>query len=203
MITFKEYIRLIEENDRIEYDFITKTLTIKSKEIEVEVADDSKKRSRGLMGREQLKNNKGMLFILPRIERASFWMKNTKIPLSIAYIDPSCNIVEIHELQPDEDKPTLSRSTNIAYALEVPKGWFDRNKIEVGDLVQGLPKIIQEDNMAGSGGALGSGESFGHGGDFGNSDFYATGYAGIPYVMGSRRRKRVVSKKKRKNKKHK
>ena len=201
MITFKEYIRLIEENDDFEQDYITKILTIKSKEIEVEIADNGEKRSRGLMHREQLKNNKGMLFILPKTERASFWMKNTKIPLSIAYIDPSCNIIEIHDLQPNRDKPTLSRSTNIAYALEVPKGWFDRNKIEAGDLVQGLPKIIQEDNISGSGGALGSGESFGHGGDFGNSDFYATGYAGIPYVMGNRRRKRVASKKKRKNKK--
>ena len=65
-------------------------------------------------------------------------------------------------------------SSSQTFKIQVKYRTTFRNKIEVGDLVQGLPKIIQEDNMAGSGGALGSGESFGHGGDFGNSDFYAT-----------------------------
>ena len=198
MITFKKYIEILEKRE-LEFD-VTEIL-IGSKIINVEIADNNKKRSEGMMHRTSLKNNHGMLFLMPRVKRASFWMKNTEVPLSIAFIDPSCKILEMYDMVPNSDEKILSRSFNVAYALEVPLGWFGRNKIEVGDLVQGLPKIIQEDNMAGSGGALGSGESFGHGGDFGNSDFYATGYAGIPYVMGSRRRKRVVSKKKRRNKK--
>jgi hypothetical protein len=87
----------------------------------------------------------------------------------------------------------------------VPLGWFGRNKINVGDLVQGLPKIIEEDNAAGDGGVFGVGPSFGHGGDMVNSDFYATGYSGVPYIMGSRpmRRNLIKNKKRIKRKKRK
>jgi len=198
MITFKKYIEILEKQET-ELD-VTEIL-IGSKRIKVEIADNNKKRAKGMMNRKSLKNNHGMLFLMPRVKRASFWMKNTEVPLSIAFIDPSCRIVEIYDMAPNSDERTLSRSFNIAYALEVPLGWFEKNKISIGDLVQGLPKIIEEDNTAGDGGVFGVGPSFGHGGDFGNSDFYATGYSGIPYVMGSKKRKGVALKKKRKNKK--
>jgi len=195
MITFKKYIEILEKK---ETEFDVTEILIGSKRIKVEIADNNKKRARGMMHRTSLKNNHGMLFLMPRVKRASFWMKNTEVPLSIAFIDPSCKILEMYDMVPNSNERVLSRSFNIAYALEVPMGWFERNKISTGDLVQGLPKIIEEDNTAGGGGVFGIGPSFGHGGDMINSDFYATGYSGVPYIMGSKPMKRNLIKNKNK-----
>ena len=63
----------------------------------------------GLMFRDRLAPNAGMLFVMPKPERASFWMKNTTLPLSIAYINPAGVILEIHDLQPLDEKPCSQR----------------------------------------------------------------------------------------------
>jgi uncharacterized membrane protein (UPF0127 family) len=69
-----------------------------------------------------------------------FWMKNTEVPLTIAYIDPAGVIKELHDLQPRNEKPVPSRFQNIAYALEMPQGWFTKNNIWPGERLEGLPK---------------------------------------------------------------
>ena len=115
------------------------TLSVAGKPVRAEVADDVQERSMGLMFRERLAPNAGMLFVMPKPERASFWMKNTTLPLSIAYINPAGVIVEIHDLQPLDEIPVPSAFPNIAYALEMEQGWFSENGILAGDRIQGLP----------------------------------------------------------------
>jgi uncharacterized protein len=114
-------------------------LSVAGKTVTAEVADDARERSVGLMFRERLAPNAGMLFVMPKPERASFWMKNTTLPLSVAYINPAGVILEIHDLQPLDEKPVPSAFPNIAYALEMEQGWFNENGILAGDRVQGLP----------------------------------------------------------------
>ena len=114
-------------------------LRVAGKSVRAEVADDAQERSRGLMFRDRLAPDSGMLFVMPKPERASFWMKNTTLPLSIAYINPAGVIVEIHDLQPLDEKPVPSAFPNIAYALEMEQGWFSENRILAGDRIQGLP----------------------------------------------------------------
>ena len=89
--------------------------------------------------RERLARNAGMLFVMPKPERASFWMKNTTLPLSVAYINSAGVILEIHDLEPLDEKPVPSAFLNIAYALEMEQGWFNENGILAGDRIQGLP----------------------------------------------------------------
>lgn len=115
------------------------TLSVAGKPVRAEVADDAQERSLGLMFRERLAPNAGMLFVMPKPERASFWMKNTTLPLSIAYINPAGVILEIHDLQPLDEKPVPSAFPNIAYALEMEQGWFTDNGVLAGDRIQGLP----------------------------------------------------------------
>jgi uncharacterized protein len=115
------------------------TLSVAGKAVTAEVADDAQERSMGLMFRDHLAPNTGMLFVMSKPERASFWMKNTIVPLSIAYISPAGVIVEIHDLHPLDEKPVPSAFPNIAYALEMEQGWFSENGILAGDRIQGLP----------------------------------------------------------------
>jgi uncharacterized membrane protein (UPF0127 family) len=121
------------------------TLTIdasggKEVEVRVEVADNPFERARGLMYRTALGVNRGMLFIYPEEERLSFWMRNTLIPLSIAFIDSERRIVDIQDMKPLDDEPPSYVSTDPAqYALEVNRGFFERRGVQVGDRVE-LPE---------------------------------------------------------------
>lgn len=115
------------------------TLGIGTKSVAAEVADEGPERTVGLMFRERLAPDSGMLFVMPRPERAMFWMKNTRIPLSIAYINASGVILEIHDLEPHNENAVQSAFPNIAYALEMEQGWFARNRILPGDRIRGLP----------------------------------------------------------------
>ena len=110
-------------------------------EVEVEIADDQAEQQRGLMERTELAENTGMLFVFDREERRSFWMRNTLIPLSIAYIDSEGRIVDIQDMEPRDDIPPNYVSAEPAqYALEVNQGFFDERGIEVGDEVE-LPYL--------------------------------------------------------------
>jgi uncharacterized protein len=115
------------------------TLVVNSVTVIAEVADEDHERSAGLMFRESLGANEGMLFIMPGIGPAAFYMRNTRIPLSIAYIAPNGTILEIHDLEPFEETPVRSRFQNIAYALEMEQGWFHNNSIYPGSSIIGLP----------------------------------------------------------------
>lgn len=117
----------------------TITLYIGAHRLVAEVADEEHEREAGLMFREELREGHGMLFVMPRPGPAGFWMKNTQIPLSVAYISPEGRILEIHDLEPGNETPVRSRFRNVAYALEVRQGWFADAGIFPGDFVRGLP----------------------------------------------------------------
>ena len=101
-------------------------------ELTVEIADENLERMAGMMHRTTMPKNEGMLFVFPKQHQTGFWMKNTTVPLSIAYIDPASRVIEIHDLQPGNTKPAESRSARVQYALEVNQGWFAKNGIKPG-----------------------------------------------------------------------
>jgi uncharacterized membrane protein (UPF0127 family) len=105
--------------------------------VRVEVADNVFERARGLMYRKALGANRGMLFVYPEEQRLSFWMKNTLIPLSIAYIDSKRRVVDIQDMKPLDDEPPSYVSADPAqYALEVNRGFFKKRGVKVGDHVE-------------------------------------------------------------------
>lgn len=106
-------------------------------ELEAEVASRPVEIMTGMMFREKMEETEGMIFVLPGAPRkASFYMRNTKVPLSCAYIDMSGRILEIHDLKPLDETPVESTAEAISFVLEVPQGWFTRHKIEVGTLIR-------------------------------------------------------------------
>jgi uncharacterized membrane protein (UPF0127 family) len=112
----------------------------------VEVAADSFSRQRGLMERGHLRPDHGMIFIYPEEDRLGFWMKNTRIPLSIAYADPTGRIVTILDMEPgigiaDDDLPRYPSGRPALYALEMDQGWFEERGIRVGDRIVLHPEI--------------------------------------------------------------
>jgi uncharacterized membrane protein (UPF0127 family) len=104
-----------------------------------EVAQTPKEMSAGLMGRSSLPPGTAMLFVFREPSGLGFWMKNTTVPLSIAFIDPGGLIQEIYDLEPLDESIIKSSSQKLLYALEVPRGWFEKNNITKGVGVSGLP----------------------------------------------------------------
>jgi uncharacterized membrane protein (UPF0127 family) len=104
--------------------------------IEAEMAVTARELATGMMYRTNILENEGMLFRLPFPQRASFYMRNTEVPLSCAYIDAEGTILEIHDLQPLNEKPVPSATENILYVLETAQGWFERNSIGVGTVIR-------------------------------------------------------------------
>lgn len=107
--------------------------------IEVELAVKAEEREKGLMFRKSLADGKGMLFVFPSDERLAFWMKNTTIPLSLAYIAADGTVKEIVELEPNSLEAIRSERS-VRYALEVPRGWFERAGVGVGDVLELPPR---------------------------------------------------------------
>ena len=113
------------------------TLTLKRADgstvsVRAEMARTDAERSRGFMKRKRIPDGTGMLFVFAKDEVLSFWMMNTPHPLSIAYIDSSGRIRNIYDMTPFSLAPVKS-TVSVRYALEVPRGWFDRVNIKVGD----------------------------------------------------------------------
>ena len=102
--------------------------------VRVEVADNASEHARGLMYRTTLAENRGMLFIFEGEQKPSFTMKNTLIPLSIAFIGSEGRIVDIQDMKPlDDDPPSYVSAEPAQYALEVNQGFFEERGVEVGD----------------------------------------------------------------------
>jgi uncharacterized protein len=104
-------------------------------EVAVEVADDDEERQVGLMNRESLPADAGMLFVFQEDSSGGFWMKNTLIPLSIAFADSNGEILRILDMEPCEADPCEIYDPGVFYrsALEVNQGAFDRLGVEEGD----------------------------------------------------------------------
>ncbi|HEY0548601.1 MAG TPA: DUF192 domain-containing protein [Verrucomicrobiae bacterium] len=90
----------------------------------------------GMMWRTNMAESEGMLFVFADATSRSFYMKNTYVPLSIAYIDREGVIQEIHDLQPRNEEPVPSTADNIQFCLEVPQGWFKRHSVVPGAVVR-------------------------------------------------------------------
>jgi uncharacterized membrane protein (UPF0127 family) len=117
----------------------TAELHIKDAHILAEVVSKPPDRALGLMYRRSLAPDSGMLFVFDSSEFQRFWMKNTLIPLSIAFITRDSLISDILEMAPlDTTTPYIS-SKPVLYALEMNSGWFQIQGIKPGDTVRGLP----------------------------------------------------------------
>ncbi|MGO8692724.1 MAG: DUF192 domain-containing protein [Rectinemataceae bacterium] len=103
--------------------------------IKAEIARSEIERERGLMYRQTLPDGTGMLFVFDSDQHLSFWMKNTFLPLSLAYIASDGIISQMVDLSPQSLDPRQSERS-VRYALEVPQGWFDRAGVKVGDRVE-------------------------------------------------------------------
>jgi uncharacterized membrane protein (UPF0127 family) len=107
--------------------------------IQAELADNPKAREVGLMNRTTMPSNSGMLFIFEQKAGHCFWMNNTKIPLSIAFIADDGKIVNIEEMQAETTNNHCPKAS-VRYALEMNKQWFSERVIVPGTVITGLPK---------------------------------------------------------------
>ena len=120
------------------------TISLKGHPLAVELAATPKARVCGLSKRVELPENQGMLFIYPDLGKRSFWMKDTRIPLSIAFLDDSGMILSIYKMAPMQTDERYRSRQAVRYALEVNQGWFAAHGIDVGDVVDlKLPAVIE------------------------------------------------------------
>lgn len=115
-------------------------MKIGSHQLVVEVADTPGEQVVGLMNRESLPADHGMIFVFKEPKKAFFWMKNTSIPLDVAFLDSEGVILEILPLVPFEETRVVSQSDKVAYAIETNRDWFASRDLKPGLKVQGLPK---------------------------------------------------------------
>ena len=109
------------------------TLEIGAVSLEAQLAIDQATQTRGLMYRESLGENGGMLFISERPRRQSLWMRNTLIPLDIGFFTEDGILREVYPMFPRDETKVVSRRDDIFYALEMNHGWFKANGVRTGD----------------------------------------------------------------------
>ncbi len=114
----------------------TVKLWLGAQELVTEVARNPKEIETGMMWRTAMAENEGMLFVFAQPHQASFWMKNTLVPLSCAYIDASGVILEIHDMKPRDLRPIPAATDKVQFVLEVKQGWFQRNHVTGGAVVR-------------------------------------------------------------------
>lgn len=113
-------------------------LTAGMHRIRAMVADDPDERATGLMWRTSMGPNEGMLFVFEQVQPVCFWMKNTLIPLSIAFVADDGRIVNLDEMQPQTTRQHCSKDP-VRYVLEMNAGWFARKGVRPGDRLGGGP----------------------------------------------------------------
>lgn len=104
--------------------------------IKAEVAQTPQEHQIGLMSRTSMGANEGMIFVFPRAGQQCFWMKNTLIPLSIAFLEDDGTVVNLDEMQPNTESPHCSAKP-VRYVLEMNKGWFTKHSVKPGDKIRG------------------------------------------------------------------
>lgn len=107
--------------------------------IDVEVAADLKNRMQGLMGRRAMAPQQGMLFVFPEVARHCMWMKNTFLPLSVAFLDEEGKIINIEDMEP-ETLDSHCAAKPARYALEMNRGWFAGKGVKPGARLAGVEK---------------------------------------------------------------
>jgi uncharacterized protein len=114
----------------------TVKLWLGAEEMKTELALTPIQVQTGMMFRTNMLENESMLFVFAGPHRASFWMKNTSLPLSAAYIDPDGTILEIHDLEPHNTNSVTASTDRVQYVLEVKQGWFKRHNVNVGAVIR-------------------------------------------------------------------
>jgi uncharacterized protein len=130
--------------DRAQPKLQTLNLWLGSQVLETEIAATMTEVATGMMYRKEMPENTAMLFVFPRPHRTAFYMKNTVLPLSAAYIAGDGTILEIHDLKPLDETPVPANSDEVQFVLEVNQGWFERHRIPVGTLVRTQFGSLQE-----------------------------------------------------------
>jgi uncharacterized membrane protein (UPF0127 family) len=115
-------------------------LTAGMHRVEAEVADNMSARMTGLMHRKSMAQNAGMVFVFEENAAHCMWMKNTLIPLSVAFIDEAGAIINIADMQPHSEQSHCA-ARPARYALEMNKGWFAQRGINAGTKLRGLEKL--------------------------------------------------------------
>ncbi|HEY5625045.1 MAG TPA: DUF192 domain-containing protein [Dehalococcoidia bacterium] len=103
--------------------------------LNVEVADEPQERTQGLMNRKSMPEDAGMLFVWPDDTESGFWMRDTVIPLSIAFVTAGGVIIDIQDMEPLSEE-FVHAPRPYRYAVEVNQGWFGDNDVRVGDVLQ-------------------------------------------------------------------
>ena len=111
--------------------------------IRAELADTFADRMRGLMYREKLAQNSGMLFVFDAPEVQCMWMKNTLIPLSVAFVDETATIINIEDMEPQTEDSHCSRRP-ARYALDMERGWFAERGIKAGAKLRGIERLRRQ-----------------------------------------------------------
>ena len=119
--------------------FQSSQVKVGNQSLKVELAITEPQRMQGLMYREKLGPNDGMLFVFDAPEYQSMWMKNTLVPLSVAFIAPDGTILNVEDMEPQTENPHISAGPAL-YALEMNKGWFASHSLKPGDKATGLPR---------------------------------------------------------------
>ncbi|RZL08630.1 MAG: DUF192 domain-containing protein [Rubrivivax sp.] len=112
------------------------TLSAGMYNIKAEVAQTPQEHQIGLMSRTSMGANEGMIFVFPRAVQQCFWMKNTLIPLSIAFLEDDGTVVNLDEMQANTESPHCSAKP-VRYVLEMNKGWFNKHSVKPGDKIRG------------------------------------------------------------------
>ena len=107
--------------------------------IKAEVAANEAERQQGLLFREKMAPNEGMVFIFDTPATVCMWMKNTLLPLSVAFLDEEGKIINIEDMKP-QTTDTHCAAKHARYALEMNLGWFKQKNIKPGTIIAGLPR---------------------------------------------------------------
>ncbi len=116
------------------------TLTIGMHLVKAEMAVNDEERSVGLMFRREMGPNEGMVFRFPNPKQVCMWMKNTLLPLSVAFVDEDGKIINIEDMQPETEVAHCSKRS-ARYALEMNQGWFRKKNIKPGTAIEGLSAL--------------------------------------------------------------
>lgn len=103
--------------------------------LQLQLALTPSEHQKGLMFRKELPEDHGMLFLFERPKQQGFWMKNTSLPLDIGYVDAGGKLLEVHQLFPYDETPVPSRSQHILIAIETNRGWYAKNGVTPGALL--------------------------------------------------------------------
>jgi uncharacterized protein len=120
---------------------VPRELRLAGQILTVEIASTPETMTLGLMYREHMPDDHGMLFIWPADQIVAMWMKNTLIPLSVAFIDSDFRVLNIADMEPHSRQVHPSNGP-ARYALELNRGWFARHGVEAGSRIDGLERLL-------------------------------------------------------------